>query len=71
MLLKQKLSSRALVRLSMSFFLVFTTLNLVARIAPPQSVLWTDTLDGVRGAVLGAFLALAFLQIRARKGARV
>ena len=66
MLLK-KFSSRALIRVAMSFLLSFYVLGVVARFAPPSAGLWEGLFDGVRGALMGIAIALIFLGFRARR----
>ena len=66
MLLKNKVSHRALVRMAMSCLLLFFGLEVVARLLPPAAPFWLDVLDGVRGAALGVTLGLMFFVLRIR-----
>ena len=58
MLLKRRTNPATFLRLAMASLLAFFTLTLIARSAPSN---WQDLLDGVRGAMLGATLALMAL----------
>jgi hypothetical protein len=64
MLLKRRTNPSALWRYAMVCLLAFFALTLVARSASPS---WADLLDGVRGAMLGATLALMGLTAAAQR----
>jgi len=66
MLLKQGRNPRNVWRMAMVCLLVFFALPLITRSAPPS---WQDLIDGVRGALLGATLALlAVTMVLKRRG---
>jgi hypothetical protein len=65
MLLKRTTNPTTLWRAAMSCLLAFFAITLVARSAPAT---WQDLLDGVRGATLGATLALMFLVGMVKRG---
>ena len=56
--------SRVLFRASMVSLILFNALPLLLRPFPPVSV---DIIDGIRGALLGATIALLFLFFRSRR----
>jgi hypothetical protein len=58
MLLKRNTNPATLWRSAMACLLAFFAVTLIARSAPSA---WQDLLDGLRGAILGATLALMIL----------
>ena len=58
MFLKRRANPRTLIRISMVFLLIFFALGIVPRFAQPLTPFWDGVLDGSRGALLGAALAL-------------
>jgi hypothetical protein len=64
MLLKRRTAPATLWRYSMASLLAFFAITLIARSAPTN---WQDLLDGVRGAMLGATLALMALTAVAQR----
>jgi hypothetical protein len=58
MLLKRNTNPATLLRSAMACLLAFFAVTLIARSAPST---WQDLLDGLRGAILGATLALMIL----------
>jgi len=65
MLLK-KYSHKTLIRIAMSFLLVFFALGVVSRVAPPAAGFWEDALDALRGCTLGIAMAMVFLGLRTK-----
>ena len=55
MLLRHSRNPRTVFRAAMACLLVFSALPLIAR---PSTTYWSDVMDGVRGALLGATIAL-------------
>ena len=64
MLLKRQTNPATLWRLAMASLLAFFVITLISRSAPTN---WQDLLDGMRGAMLGATLALMALTAVARR----
>ena len=71
MLLKNRATPRTLVRVSMVCLLIFFSLGVVVRFTQPLTPFWDGIVDGMRGAQLGAAIALIFLGRRALTRNRV
>jgi hypothetical protein len=68
MLLRHSRNPRTVFRAAMVCLLVFSALPLIAH---PTTTYWIDVMDGVRGALLGATIALiAVLGVLRRRGGR-
>jgi hypothetical protein len=58
MLLKNRMNKRTAFRAAMACILVSSALPLMARFAGPTTDFWIGVMDGIRGAALGAAIAL-------------
>ena len=66
MLLK-KFSPQTLLRIAMSFLLLFFGLEVVARLLPARTPFWDGVIDGVRGVVFGIYFGLMILLLRSKR----